>query len=133
MYRRPLGHPLPHERDLGLLRVGHRPRRQLRVGLVGEQPVLVPVVHAVLDQDERLACRAGPVGLADGVRRRGAPGVLLAVDDGQARIAYAEAAVLVYGLEIRGLGNVEGGAAGEGRVVEVDQPRYQREPVCWYP
>lgn len=112
---------------LGLL---HRLRREVGSGLVGEDAVLIPVVHTVLDQDKGLADCALAVLQADGVGSSRAPWVLLAVDDGQARVADAKAAVLVDGLNIRRLVDVEGLAASNGCVVEVDGAGDQRELVA---
>ena len=99
-------------------------------GLVGEHAVLVPVVHAVLDQDKWLADGALAVLKTNSVRGGGAPGILLAVDDGQAGVADAEAAVLVDGLDVRGLVDVEGLAADDRGVVQVDGARDQGQLVA---
>lgn len=114
----------------GPLRLLHRLRGKVVAGLVGEHAVLVPVMHAVLDQDEGLADGALAVLQTDGVRGGGAPGVLLAVDDGQARVADAEAAVLVDRFDVRGLVDVESLAADDGGVVEVNSAGDQRELVA---
>lgn len=123
--------PSLHKVLFGPLRLLDRLRGEVGRSLVREHAVLVPVVHAVLDQDEGLADGALAVLEADGVRGGRAPGVLLAVDDGQPRIADVEAAVLVDGLDVRGLVDVEGLAAGDGGVVQVDGAGDQRELVPW--
>lgn len=113
----------------GPLRLLHRLRGEVGGGLIGKQSVLVPVVHAVLNQDKGFADGAFAILEADGVRGGRAPGVLLAVNDGQARVADVEATVLVDGLDVRRLVDVEGLAAGDGRVVKVDGTGDQRKLV----
>lgn len=112
------------------LRFLDRLGREIVTGLVGEHAVLVPVVHAVLDQDKWLADGALAVLKTNSVRGGGAPGILLAVDDGQAGVADAEAAVLVDGLDVRGLVDVEGLAADDRGVVQVDGARDQGQLVA---
>lgn len=112
----PLEHPRLDERDLLGLRLAHGQRWQevrRRVHrLVGEEAVLVPVVDRVGDEDEGLADGGGAVvrGGVEGGRVRGgrAPGVDLPVDEGEARVGDAEAAVLVDRVGVGGLGDVEG-------------------------
>ena len=114
----------------GSLRLLNRLRREVGCSLIGKHAVLVPVVHAILDQDEGLANGALAVLEADGMRSGRAPGVLLAINDGQTRVADAEAAVLVDGLDVRRPVDVEGLAAGDRSEVEIDGARNQRELVA---
>ena len=111
----PLQHPLQHELDLLGLGVADGQRRQ-EVGrdvdgLVGEEAVLVPVVHGAGDEYEGLASGVGAV-VCRGVEGRGVrcgrpPWVLLAVDHGQAWVCDVEASVFINGLGIGRRGDIE--------------------------
>lgn len=63
------------------------------------------------------------------MRRRGAPGVFLAVDEGDARVRKGEPAEVVDGGYVGGGCNVEGFAAVGGGVVEGDEAGDEREAV----
>lgn len=78
------------------------------------------MVHRAANQHKRFLHRIGPVLRPGRVRRDATPGVLLAVDEGQARIGEVVAAVAVDGGGVRGVRNVEGVAADDGFVVEGD-------------
>lgn len=106
----------------GLLRLGVGDGRRGQVGrrLVGEQAVLVPVVDGLGDQDVGLLGGGLTLGQADRVHARRPPRVPLAVDPGETRVAEVEAAVLVNGVDVRGLREVERFAADDRRVLEID-------------
>lgn len=127
----PLLHPRPHKFDFGALRLGNSLWRQMRRRLVGKQAVLVPVMHTFVDENERLADGAFPLRQPDPVRRGVSPGVPLSVDNGQARVADMDSAVLVDALNLRGGGDVEGFAADDRGVLEVDKARNKWELVGW--
>lgn len=121
---RPLHHPLQHEHGHLRLGIPHGQRRQeVRRDvdrLVGEEAPLVPVVHGAGDEHEGLAGGVCAVerGLVEGrgVRGRGAPGVLLAIDHGQAWVCEVEAAVLVDGGDVGRGGDIEGFDADDAGV-----------------
>jgi hypothetical protein len=133
----PLHHPLEHEGDLlGLGIADGQGREEVRRdidGLVGEQAVLVPVVHGAGDQLEGLAGGAGAVvrcGVEGRrVRRRWPPWVLLAVDDGQAWVRDVEASVAVDAVYVRRRGDVEGLDACDAHVLQSAGAGDQRELV----
>ena len=117
--RMPLVHPSLHKRRLIALRLPDRTRRQHRRRLVGKQPVLIPMMHRALNQDERFVNRIRPIlRFSRRMRRRGSPGVLLPVYESQTGIADIVAAVLVDGSRVGRGGNVEGVAADDGFVLE---------------
>ena len=72
------------------------------------------------DKDERLIQRAGARFRSRRVGRGGSPGVVFAVDEGQAVVADVVAAVGVDGGGVGRGGDVEGVAADEGFVGEGD-------------
>ena len=111
----PLHHPLQHELDLLGLSIPDGQRRQ-EVGrdvdgLVGEQAVLIPVVHGASNQHEGLAGGVGAV-VCRGVEgrrvcRRRPPWVLLAIDHSQAWVRDVEASPFIDGIDIWRRGDVE--------------------------
>lgn len=95
------------------------------------------MVDGTFDQDEGFARGARPVvrGCVEGrgVGCCGAPGVLLAVDEGQARVAEVEAAVLVDRVDVGRLGVVEGFHADDRVPRYVTEARDDRELIFWDP
>ena len=80
------------------------------------------MVHrAAADEQERLRHGVLAGGRELGVGRRLDPGVGLAVDNGEARVADGVAAMLVDGLDVGRGRDIEGLAADDGLVLEVDQ------------
>ncbi|KAK5636058.1 hypothetical protein RRF57_011770 [Xylaria bambusicola] len=94
-----------------LLGFGDRSGRELGGRLVGEQAVLVPVVHGFIDQDVGFRGCGLAFREADSVDAGCTPGIPLAVDPGEARVAQFETAVFVDGFGVGGLGDVERVAA----------------------
>lgn len=90
------------------------------------------MVHRARNQHERFLHRIRSVLRPRRVRRRAAPGVLLAVDEGQARITEVVAAVAVDCGGVRRKGDVEGGAADDGFVVEGDGAGDEGQLVFWH-
>lgn len=80
-------------------------------------PVLVPVMNAMLNEYKGFAdCRL-PFREANTVGRGGSPWINGAVDEGYTRIAKVEAAKLVDGFDIWGRCDVEAFAAVDCRVL----------------
>lgn len=84
-------------------------------------------MHGPVDEDDGLLGRADARGRTVGERRGGAPGVGLATDDGEARIADGEAAEGVDGGSVGRAGDVEGVDADDGLVGEVDGAGDERQ------
>lgn len=93
------------------------------------------MVDAARDQQEGLARGARPVARhaieGRGVGRGWAPGVALAVNDGEARVGDVEAAELVDGVDVRWGRDVEGESADVAEVLEVHGAGSEREAVFW--
>lgn len=113
-------HPLLHEGGFLALRVGDRGRGKRGRRLVREQAVLVPVVDGLGDQDVRLRGGGLALGEPDRVHAGRAPRIPFAVDPGETGVAEVEAAVFVDGADVGLPGQVEGVAADNRRVLEVD-------------
>ena len=89
------------------------------------------MVHCVVDEDEWLADSALPTARTVIERVRGcrAPGVPLAIEERQTRVGDVISAVFVDALDVGRRGAVEGVAADEGRVFEIDGAADERNLV----
>lgn len=111
--------PRLHKRHLIGLHLPHGPRRQDGRGLIRKAAILIPMMHGALDQQERAFHTARAIGCETHTVRTGAaPGILLAVDDGETVVADVVAAVAVDGGGVGRGGDVEGVAAHERIVVQ---------------
>lgn len=112
---------------LGPLRVSDGLRRQLRRRLIREQPVLIPMVHGVVNEDERFAKGALALWKPDPVRRGVPPRIPLPVDVGQTRVADVDSAVLVYALHLRRSGDIKCITADHRGELDVDEAGDERK------
>ena len=78
--RWPVLEPLLHKLHHLPLRIRNGGWRELGRGLVRKQSVFIPMVHASLDQDERLACGRLPLRHARGVNPSAEPRIPLTIN-----------------------------------------------------
>lgn len=125
----PLLEPLSDKANDGLVRISNLAGRQMLLLFSRRHSRLVPVVHAVVDKKEGFAGGGLAVGLANRVDTGSSPRVLSTVDVSQARVAKLEAAILVDGVDVGRLGDVEEVRAVPRCVVERHSARHEGQLV----
>jgi hypothetical protein len=109
----PLVHPCLDKLDFLLLCVDNGLWWELGGRLIGEEPVFVPVVNGVVNQNEWLADGALSSARAPLVRMRCGrpPWIPFPVEEGETRVGDVVTAVFIDALDVRRSGNVEAVAA----------------------